>query len=184
MGRGVLCAVSGLVALGLGPYASASAYDETTLLGIAREAVLGKPLGLSSARHAPRPVFVTIEVGNVVRGCRGGLVARTSSLEEEVFAAATAAARHDPRYRPLAPAEFATFKVTVTVVEGQQPISGVASLTPADGLVLQHGNRFGIVLPWEGRDPTTRLKWAYRKAGVPEGFAAKLFRLTATRFRG
>jgi hypothetical protein len=40
------------------------------------------------------------------------------------------------------------------------------------------------VLPWEGKDPRIRLKWAYQKAGVAIGASANLYRLTATRFRG
>lgn len=130
------------------------------------------------------PVFVTIEVDNVIRGCRGSLQTRSKSLEEEVVLAARAAAAHDPRYKPLGAAELKSFKVTVTIVQSQTPVSNVAGLDPAHGLVLQSGKRFGIVLPWEGKDPQTRLRWAYRKAGVPEGSSANLFRLNAMRFRG
>lgn len=162
--------------------------DEKNLIAIAKAAVVaevnGSPSEAPRGNQSPRPVFVTIEVGGKVVGCRGGLVARSGSLEEEIRLAARSAAAHDPRYRPLTKADLAHFQVTVTLVQGLEPISDVAGLTPEDGLVLTSGQRSGIVLPWEGKDPQVRLDWAYRKAGVPSGSPAKLQRLKAIRFKG
>jgi len=140
----------------------------------------------SKMKSRALPVFVTIERRGQVVGCRGGLQARAGSLQGEVIQAARAASRHDPRYRPLTPNDLKNFRVTVTVVRGMTPIAraDLESLRPEDGLVLQSGNRSGIVLPWEGRVPRQRLVWAYRKAGVPQGASCRLFRLKADRFRG
>jgi hypothetical protein len=77
-----------------------------------------------------------------------------------------------------------SFQVTVTLVKALEPISSVDGITPEQGIVLQSGDKTGIVLPWEGKDPQVRLSWAYRKAGVAEGTNAKLFRLKGERFRG
>ena len=158
------------------------------MVEVARAAVVAEVRGATPARFAdrtpPQPVFVTIEVGGVVRGCRGDLIARARSLPEEVALAARAAAAHDPRYRPLAASELARFLVTVTVVARTEPLASVAGLPPEDGIVLRSGGRTGIVLPWEGRDPAVRLDWAYRKAGVTRGTPVSLERLVAQRFRG
>ena len=177
--------------LALVSLAAANAFAEIEhkpLLELARVAVraevTGSPAPMPETRSAALPVFVTIERGGRVLGCRGSLVARSRSLEEEVVLAARAAAAHDPRYRPLTPTDLGDFQVTVTLVRRLEPISDSGGLTPSEGLVLTSGDRTGVVLPWEGRDPKTRLKWAYRKAGVPEGAAAQLYRLIAERFKG
>lgn len=177
-----------LGALALCAFAHASQYDEPRLTALAKSAVVaeveGKTPTASSKKDPVQPVFVTIEVGGQIRGCRGSLVTRSRTLDEEIVLAARGAAAHDPRYKPLTKDELKTFKVTVTIVESQIPISDVTTLTAADGLALQSGSKWGIVLPWEGKDPQVRLDWAYKKAGVAKGSSANLFRLIATRFRG
>lgn len=166
------------------------AYDQTQLLALARSsiraAVRGEALPRFESRSGAQPVFVTIERFGKVVGCRGSLRARTSSLEAEVATTARSAAATDPRYRPLTPAQLQQFRVTITIVRAQIPLdaSAIASLQREDGLVLQSGNRTGIVLPWEGSDPLVRLGWAYQKAGVARGVKCRLFRLKAERFAG
>ncbi|HWA82824.1 MAG TPA: AMMECR1 domain-containing protein, partial [Fimbriimonadaceae bacterium] len=178
-----------LVATLIVSLAYASEYDEPHLLSVARETIIsqvrGTPLHHVLTGKLPvKPVFVTIERNGVIRGCRGSLTTRTTSLEDEIRLAARAAAEHDPRYRPLSESESWNFQVTVTIVEAKEKIFDVSGLRPKDGLALESGGHWGIVLPWEGKDPATRLKWAYQKAGVVQGAPASLFRLTATRFRG
>lgn len=170
------------------PLSISAQVDEARLIAIAREAVIaevsGKHAALTPGSLSPKPVFVTIEVAGKVVGCRGDLVARSHSLEEQIQLAARSAAAHDPRYRPLKVADLRNFQVTVTLVQSVEPISNVEGLLPDDGLILRAGTRTGIVLPWEGKDPQIRLGWAYKKAGVPVGSPAKLQRLKAIRFKG
>lgn len=168
----------------------ARAYSEADLIAVARQSVAAAVRGQSAPApqngEAARPVFVTIERRGQVCGCRGNLRARAASLQEEVALAARSAARADPRYRPLVPADLNDFLVTVTVVEKQRPleIGALGSLQRDEGLVLQSGNKIGVVLPWEGSDPRVRLGWAYKKAGVAPGSSCRLYRLIAARFRG
>ena len=129
-------------------------------------------------------MFVTIEVDGTIRGCRGSLTTRTPTLFEEVCDAARSAAAFDARYRPLGASELAKMKVTVTIVYRIELISSVRGLTAADGLVLKSGDKTGVVLPWEGKDPQVRLKWAYAKAKVATGTPVNLYRLVAERYRG
>jgi len=161
---------------------------ETNLIQLAHQAVISqvthRPMPKPSADTQVLPVFVTIEVHGAIRGCRGDLKARTGSLESEVIRFARAAAAHDPRYRPLQASELKDFLVTVTLVDRMEPLTDISSLKPEEGLVLEQGDRTGVVLPFEGRVATTRLHWAFRKAGVPESEPVRLFRLIARRFRG
>ena len=164
---------------------------EARLVRLAREtiraAVERVPVPAPAEQTLPQPVFVTIERDGKVLGCRGSLACRTASLEEEVRLAARSAAVHDPRYRPLTPADLSRMQVTLTLVDRLEPLAdeaAVATLGPEAGLVLKCGGRTGVVLPWEGRDPSLRLKWAYRKAGVAPGAACRLYRLVAARVRG
>lgn len=169
---------------------NARATGPEKLIGLARASieaeVRGQALPGFESKERARPVFVTIERSGQVIGCRGSLRARTNSLGAEVVLAARSAASTDPRYPPLTPAQLDNFRVTVTVVEAQIPLdaSAISSLRREDGLVLQAGNRTGIVLPWEGSNPNVRLGWAYKKAGVARGAKCRLFRLKAMRFAG
>jgi AMMECR1 domain-containing protein len=144
------------------------------------------PLPPEGDRTPARAVFVTIERGSVILGCRGTLRPHCPSLEEEVAEAARSAAESDPRYLPVTTADLKDFLVTVTIVErlAALEMSAVHGLKPDDGLVLTAGGRTGIVLPYEGKDPLVRLRWAYRKAGVAEGTACTLRQMTAERYRG
>lgn len=130
------------------------------------------------------PVFVTLEVDGIIRGCRGSLTARTATLSAEIAEAARSATQHDPRYRPLAARELDRLKITVTLVERLEPIDWPDYLSPEHGLVFRSGAKVGVVLPWEGKDPEVRRTWAYRKAGVQIGSAGTFWRLIGQRFRG
>lgn len=170
--------------------ANARAMEPQKLLDLARAGieaeVRGHALPGIDSKARARPVFVTIERLGQVIGCRGSLRARTRSLEAEVVLAARSAAKTDPRYPPLTRGQLENFRVTVTVVEAQIPLeaSAISTLRREDGLVLESGNRTGIVLPWEGSDPLVRLGWAYQKAGVRRGSKCRFFCLKATRFAG
>jgi AMMECR1 domain-containing protein len=188
MGKHLRTGWVGLAFLLLATVSRAQTFDEQKLIVLARSAVVAEvthtPLSIQNGNTPPQAVFITIESHNQVLGCRGSLTIRYRSLEQEVIADARSAAQHDPRYKPLTPAQLKDFKVTVTIVDRLEPIDNVNGLEPADGLVLDSNGAKGIVLPWEGKDPHIRLQWAYKKAGVAFGSSGKLYKLIAQRFRG
>lgn len=175
-----------VVSLGATVPSNTAEQDELVVLAKAavRAEVTGQAPPAITNRSPAKPVFVTIERKGKVVGCRGGLETRSGSLQEEIVLAARAAAKHDPRYPPLTDKSLQDYQVTVTIVEHLDLIGSAESLRPADGLVLKAGTRIGVVLPWEGKDPVTRLQWAYKKAGVQPGAACQLQRMKAERFRG
>ena len=174
-----------LAALACLSVALANTTDQDRLLALARAAINAEVAGSAppvvSTKSPAKPVFVTIERKGRVLGCRGTLETRAGSLEQEIVLAARAAAAHDPRYTPLTTKDF---QVTITIVDKLEAIGDVSNLQPADGLVLKSGTKVGVVLPWEGKDPKTRLQWAYKKAGVQPGASCALQRMKAERFRG
>lgn len=182
----MLLALTGLL-VGVGPKDPLDSH-EAHLIEVARAAIVSAVTGTSNRVEREvvpsKPVFVTIEVDGTVRGCRGDLRTRTRALDDEVALAAVGAAVDDPRYRPISAKELTHFLVTVTIVDRTEPITDLSCLSPEDGLVLTSGNRTGVVLPWEGKDPKTRLTWAYRKAKVSPGASVSLSCLIAKRFRG
>ncbi len=151
-------------------------YDVVDALVHSRE--IPKPTTKTSAHG----VFVTIESAGIILGCRGSVDASQSSLEEEIIKAARSASLFDPRYKRVVIGDR-KFAVTLTIVDRLEPMQSVLRLSPADGIVLTSGQGTGVVLPYEGRDPDTRLKWAYQKASTPFGSAVTLQRLIASRYR-
>lgn len=162
--------------------------EEKRLLALAHETIRRVVLSLpplAVVGTAPaQGVFVTIERKGQVLGCRGTLTPRMSGLDEELVAAARSAAAHDPRYRMLQPVDLRGLEVTITVIQSLAPLTDIATLRPEEGLVLKVASKVGVVLPWEGKDPKTRLEWAYKKAGVKPGSPVNLQRMKALRIKG
>lgn len=128
-------------------------------------------------------MFVTLEVGNQVRGCSGSLAPRLPQRWQEAEDALRRAL-HDTRYRPIQRGELSRVRISVTVVHHLEPLEDIRLLGGTEqGLVLQTPDgRQGVVLPYEGRNPIERLRWAYRKAGVAEGTPVQIYCLRAERF--
>lgn len=142
----------------------------------------GRPLPIATSKSPTKGVFVTIESNGKVLGCRGTLEPSESSLEQEIQKAAKSATLFDPRYNRVQVGKN-PYAVTLTIVERMEAIGSVASLRPEEGLILRSSKGVGVVLPWEGKDPQTRLRWAYTKANTPRTSAVKLERLFAKRYR-
>ena len=147
------------------------------------EAILkGNPLPVPMTKSPTKGVFVTIESNGKVLGCRGTLEPSESTLELEIQKSARAAAIFDPRYHGVHIGKT-PFAVTLTIVDHVEPIGSINNLLPQEGLILRSNIGVGIVLPWEGKDPNTRLDWAYSKAKTPRNQTVQLERLFAQRYR-
>jgi len=155
------------------------------LLTIARSAIAER-LGLSKldeVQHAAlgqrSATFVTLKHLGELRGCVGSLQA-VRPVGMDVRDNAIAAAFRDPRFPPLAVAEFEETKVEVSLLSAAERIEVageedlVARLRPGvDGLILEYGHRRATFLPqvWENLvDPREFLAALKRKAGLPAGF--------------
>ena len=155
------------------------------LLAIARSAI-GEELGLDSlpppvhgALTSPGATFVTLKQAGELRGCIGSLEPRRP-LGVDVRENAIAAAFRDPRFPPLAPREFETTSIEVSLLSPDEPVDVrseeelIAKLRPGvDGVVVQHGARRATFLPqvWATiADPRAFLGALKRKAGMTEDF--------------
>ena len=155
------------------------------LLTIARSAIAER-LGLGNfekAEHAAlqqhSATFVTLKKTGQLRGCIGSLRA-ARPLAIDVRENAIAAAFHDPRFAPLAAAEFRSTSVEVSLLSAAERVNVgseeelLAQLRPGvDGLILEYGRHRATFLPqvWEAlADPREFLAALKQKAGLPEGF--------------
>jgi AmmeMemoRadiSam system protein A len=156
-----------------------------TLLTIARSAIAER-LGLyrlGEANHAAllqqAATFVTLKHSGELRGCIGSLQP-VRPLGVDVRENAIAAAFRDPRFAPLAAAEFEATWVEVSLLSAHERIEVadeedlVAGLRPGiDGLILEYGRHRATFLPqvWEAlADPREFLAALKHKAGLPEDF--------------
>lgn len=120
--------------------------------------------------------FVTLRTGEDLRGCIGTAHA-SRPLAEDVAHNAFHAAFSDPRFAPLAVAEFDAISIEVSVLTPPQPFPFddeadlAARLVPGrDGLILERGSARGLFLPqvWEMLpDARAFLDHLKDKAGLP-----------------
>jgi AmmeMemoRadiSam system protein A len=121
--------------------------------------------------------FVTLHIGNQLRGCIGTLEAH-QPLVMDVAEHAYAAAFKDPRFPPLNPTELKKLSISVSVLGEPQPLEFkdeqelIARIRPGvDGLILSDGMFRGTFLPsvWESLpEPAEFIRQLKRKAGLHE----------------
>ncbi len=163
--------------------------DRATLLDVARASIRhglrhGQALEVAPADYPetlrpPRATFVTLEIGDQLRGCIGALVAR-QPLVQDVAAHAFAAAFEDPRFPELRENEFPKLDIHISVLSPPEPLSFssedelLAQLRPGvDGLIIQFRHYRATFLPavWEQLpDPYVFLAQLKQKAGLPLDF--------------
>lgn len=163
------------------------------LVAIAREAI-GERLGVSVERvrdeswlTQPAATFVTLRLEENLRGCIGSVDPRRP-LGRDVASNAQAAAFSDPRFEPLAAAEYETVRIEVSVLSPRTPIvvagesDAAARLRPGvDGVCLEYQGRAATFLPqvWESLpDPLEFLAALRHKARLPARFWDPAIRLT------
>ncbi|MFN2387327.1 MAG: AmmeMemoRadiSam system protein A [Thermoanaerobaculia bacterium] len=150
------------------------------LLGLARAALeahfRGEPAprlasDRSEAFGQPRGLFVTLRVGEELRGCIGTL-APDGNLAGSIPRYARAAALEDPLFPPLQPSELARCTIEISVLSAPRRVEDVLEIEVGrDGLIIEAGGRRGLLLPqvateW-GFDRERFLAEVARKAGLP-----------------
>jgi len=130
--------------------------------------------------------FVTLRIGEELRGCTGTLEA-VRPLVVDVAHNAFASAFRDSRFSPLGPEEFPTLDLHISILDSPERLA-VASeeellrvLRPGrDGLILEEGGRRATFLPavWEQlpapQDFVGQLK---HKTGLPLDYWSPTLRL-------
>ena len=135
----------------------------------------------------PGASFVTLTRQGELRGCIGTLEAHRP-LGQDVRENALAAAFRDPRFMPLARAEYDDVRVEVSVLSPHEALAvgsekdALAVLRPGiDGVVFEYAHYRSTFLPqvWEQLpDPAEFMAHLKRKAGVPKEFWADSVRLS------
>lgn len=168
------------------PEAPLTPDEQKTLLEIARQGLVAAAQGLPTAEvslegltprlAAPGTSFVTLTRRGELRGCIGGLQAR-SALAEDVRQHAIAAALKDYRFEPVRADEVDEIQIEVSVLNTPEPLA----VSPpdelpgrlrrfVDGVILISGPYRATFLPqvWEKiPDPEQFLDTLCNKAGVP-----------------
>jgi hypothetical protein len=175
-----------------------------TLPAIARDSILhglqhGRPLlpvlpRFPARLRAPAAAFVTLMRRQTLRGCIG-TTEPVAPLAHAVADSAFKAAFRDPRFPPLAAAEFSELTVSVSVLGPKEPVlfaseaELLARLRPGvDGLVIARGHRSATFLPsvWETLpQPQDFLAQLKSKAGLRSDESPALaWRYTTLHVRG
>jgi AmmeMemoRadiSam system protein A len=142
----------------------------------------------------PAATFVTLRMGETLRGCVGSVEA-SRAVAEDVWENARAAAFRDLRFQPLAAAELTGIAIEVSLLSPLKPLGASTPeearrlLRPEiDGVVFRFGSYRGLFLPqvWEELPTGERfLAELARKAGLPAGFWApgvELWRFTVQKW--
>jgi len=119
---------------------------------------------------AARGVFVSVYVGDELRGCLGSVEARDPLLAE-VGRLAAQAACEDPRFRAIHPGELPALRVEISVLGECRRVAGPGEVEPGrHGVVVRRGDRTGVLLPQVGArhgwDGATLVRQAAVKAGI------------------
>lgn len=129
--------------------------------------------------NRPSASFVTLRVGEELRGCCG-TIEPARPLGEDVWNNAYASAFADPRFPPLTRREWPDTNIQISVLSEPARLDVhseaelLAVLRPGrDGLILQHGQRRSTFLPavWEQLpEPDQFVRHLKMKAGWPSNF--------------
>lgn len=152
-----------------------SARDQERALGLARAAieqhVLANrpPAETGELRVSVAGVFVSLHVGDALRGCLGTVA--PEALGPAVQRMAVAAASRDLRFDPVAAAELGQLHIEISVLSAPEPIDDPGQITiGVHGLSIDAGDRRGLLLPQvaseRGMSADQFVDAVCRKAGV------------------
>lgn len=148
-----------------------------TAVGVASRALpadeLDAAMHEASATDLRASAFVTLTEDGELRGCMG-ILDPDRPVHDSVAEAAACAARTDPRFRPVAPAELSGLHLDVSILGPMVRLADpLGWRLGVDGIVVQLRGRRGLLLPEvaedNGLDRVAMLDIATRKAGLPPG---------------
>jgi AmmeMemoRadiSam system protein B/AmmeMemoRadiSam system protein A len=130
--------------------------EEKELIFIARRAIEAG-LGIADdetdfmstpeALRKPYGVFVSLHIGDELRGCIG-TVSTNRPLCESVDKMARAAAFNDPRFPPLSKKEYENSTLEISILTPLNKIRDINEIViGTHGLLIRKGNRSGVMLP-------------------------------------
>jgi AmmeMemoRadiSam system protein A len=143
-----------------------------------------------AALREPYGAFVTLHLGDQLRGCIGYIEA-IGSLVETVQEAAEKAALQDYRFNPVTEEELPELEIEISVLTPLELIRNTEEIEIGKhGLMIHLGYNRGLLLPQvateQGWDRETFLNQTARKAGLPitawKDPGAKIFTFTAEIF--
>ena len=129
--------------------------EKCALLKIARTAIESSLKGKSlpeleydsDAMKRRSGVFVTLRIGEDLRGCIG-YIEPLFPLAEATQEVAVKAAKEDPRFMPLTQSEYENIKVEISVLSPVEELKNIDSIEIGKhGLIIDAGYRRGLLLP-------------------------------------
>ena len=152
--------------------------DQQRLLRHARRAIAARlddrriePPTSPGALGEPAAAFVTLRLGDRLRGCIGS-VEGGEPLHEVVAHCAGDAATRDPRFPPLPPSELPAVRIEISVLTPFRRMADPAeTVVGRHGVMVEQGPHCALLLPqvaeeW-GWDRDTFLSQTCIKAGLP-----------------
>jgi len=149
-----------------------------------RREVIDPPARLPAALRGPMAVFVSTMRAGAPRCCMGSLYPTQPDAADEIIASAVAAAGHDRRFPPVRPGELAHLTLIVSLVSRPRPIteSEAGVLDPVrDGLAVQNGDRWGVVLSGESPRRENMMPWGRVRAGAGPHTPVQWFQISDLR---
>ncbi len=171
------------------PSSALSREDRKLLIRVAQASVghglsHRAPLPVDLAQIPPalqqvRATFVTLHIGDDLRGCIGTLEARRP-LAADVAENAFAAAFRDHRFKPVTEVEYYLLHFHISILQPAEAMTVTSEndllqqLRPGiDGLIMQEAARRATFLPdvWHSvREPRSFLAHLKQKAGLPTDY--------------
>jgi len=152
--------------------------ERRELLWLARESIraalhkasLPVPRLLTTALREPGAAFVSLHIGNDLRGCVGTLLAE-DALHITVAQRARSAAFDDPRFSRLTEVELASVEIEISRLSPLIPVQPQEVRAGVHGVCISAGERRGVFLPQVaqryGWDRETLLRELCQKALLP-----------------
>lgn len=123
----------------------------------------------SEMKERKAGVFVTLHIGESLRGCIGTISPVRSCIADEIRANGVSACSRDPRFNPVRPDELPLITYSVDVLGDAEDIDSEDELdVKRYGVIVTNGDRRGLLLPdLDGVDTVAdQVAIARSKAGI------------------